>query len=322
VTVMVEESTIGNDVDPALLLAIALAYHTAQYRLQVASERAARDLFLRLKPINDTDLTEWMAAWDRVLAAQQAQQGLLTTTYVRTTLARFGVTLPREVTVPSSSPLWDDLASFASSDTFRRAPAAMQRNVEAALGRASVGAATARDAHLADRALNLGAPVVKVRAATAAGATLDEAVDVVLPHVEGVTYNANRAAERIAVNAISTWPTFQNGQAMLYRRIPQAGACGWCVTVATRLYGLASGKRTAIWHRGCRCAWQLVSEEQASRYAKALKGSDSDYFAAARAAGMWTGDAPANYRDFIRTNRFDPAAAAAGATGVNEGTAP
>jgi hypothetical protein len=320
VTVMSVESTstVQVDVDPAVLLTLAMAYHAAQYRLQAASERAARDLFARLKPINDTDLAEWMAAWDRVLAAQQAQQGLLTTAYVRGTLLRFGVTLPREVTLPASSPLWDDLETFASSDTFDAAPATLRREVEGALGRASTGAASARDAHLADRVLNLEAPVVKVRAATAAGATLDEAVDAVLPHVEDVTYNAGRAAERIAVNAISSWPTFQNGQAMLYRRIPQAGACGWCVLVATRLYSLASSKRAAQWHRGCRCAWQLVSEEQANAYSKAHKDT-GDYFAAARAAGLWTGEKPASHKAFVSEHRFDPAAAAAGATGAAEG---
>jgi len=308
----VSTQTITVDVDPAVLLSTALAYHTAQYRLQSSSERAARDLFVRLRPISDADMAEWMDAWNTLLAAQQAQQGTLTTAYIRVTLGQFGVRLPRDVVVPASDAVFADLRRWVDSRAYRSASGNLRRQVDEALTRVASGGPSARDAQLADRVLNLAAPVVKVREATSLGATLEAAVNDVADHVEGVTYNTSRAAERMALDAVTKWPTFKNGQAMLYRRVPQAGACGWCILVATRLYPLSASKRGPAWHRGCRCSWQLAAESQVKAYDAAHKASEGDYFAAARAAGLWTGDAPRSYKTFISDTRYDPAAAATG----------
>ncbi len=288
------------DADPAVLLALALAYHTAQYRLSSTSESAARDLFLRLRPINDADMGEWMMAWNRLLAAQQKQQALLTTSYIRSTLGQYGIALEAKSFVDEVA--LDDLETMMGGKTFRLAPAPLRADIMDAARRLGKGVGTVDDRLLADRARNLASPGIKVRTASSTGLSLAESLDAVVPEVEDFTFNANRAAERLSMDA-TQWPTFKNGKAMLYRRVPSAGACGWCVTVATRLYSTQSGKGSAAWHRGCRCSWQLVTFEHAKTYLDTLRKSDGDYFAAAESVGMWRGDAPASTAEFIRTTR-------------------
>lgn len=330
-TVMEVEQA-AESVDPALLLLAAVAYQGAQSRLQIASEGAARDLLLRLRPVTNADMADWMDAWDRLLAAQQRQQGLLTLAYVRSSLQMFGVSLPSTVSVPATDPLWGDLVRYRGSRAYGSASPELRQKVDDAVERVQDDVPTLDDAHLADRVNNLHAPVVKVRVGLSEGKALDEVLDEVADHVEAVTFNASRGAERTVAGHVN-WPTFQNGTAMLYRRVLQPGACGWCVLVSTRLYALDSFKRSrsisraaqgeahsAAWHRGCRCTWQLVTLDQAQTYASGLGKSGSDYFSAARAAGLWEGPAPANYAKYIAEKRFDPVAAAAGATGATERT--
>jgi hypothetical protein len=288
------------DADPAVLLALAVAYHTAQYRLASTSESAARDLFLRLRPINNADMGEWMAAWNRLLGAQQKQQSQLTAAYIRSTLGQYGIALEQKALVDDVA--LGDLESMMGGKEFRLAPAPLRADIMDAARRLGKGLGTVDDRLLADRALNLASPVIKVRTGTSVGMSLDEALDSVLPEVEDMTFNANRAAERLAMEA-TRWPTFKNGKAMLYRRIVTPGACGWCITVATRLYPAESGKGSATWHRGCRCTWQLVTFDHAKTYLDTLRKNEGDYFAAAESVGMWRGDAPASTAEFIRATR-------------------
>lgn len=300
---------IEQDAEPAVLLSLALAYHTAQYGMSFASESAARDLFLRMRPINDADMREWMAAWETLLAAQMRQQAYLTSAYIANTLQRFGIELVESIDRDLAA--LADLEQMMESRVYALAPSGLRAEIRDAARRLGAGGARLDDLLLADRVQSLASPVVKVRTATAGGATLDEAVRSVVPDVEGMTFDFGRSAERIAMRA-AQWPAFKNGQAMLYRRVITPGACGWCAIVATRLYAARSAKGSAVWHRGCRCTWQLVSEADATAYAKKLKDSDGDYFAAAREAGLWTGDAPASSAEFIRTRR-----ATDGSTGGN-----
>jgi hypothetical protein len=291
------------DADPAALLALAVAYHAAQYGLSAASESAARDLFLRLRPVSDADLTEWMDAWNRLLAAQQAQQSALTTAYVRSQLALMGTELSVGSTFVDAAAL-GDLEDMIDGPNWRVASPGLRREVDEAARRLGAGKGLQVDRLLADRVKTLHSPVIKVRTELSVGKGIVEALDAVAPDVEGMTFNANRAAERLSMDAIN-WPSFKNGKAMLYRRVITPGACGWCAVVATRLYAAETGKSSSVWHRGCRCTWQLVTLDQANAYHDGL-GKDSDYWAAARAAGMWEGDGPESYVDFIRNRRATP----------------
>jgi hypothetical protein len=308
------------DADPAALLALAVAYHAAQFGLSAASESAARDLFLRLRPVSDADLTEWMDAWNRLLAAQQAQQDALTTAYVRNQLALMGTELTAGSTFVDAAAL-GDLEDMIDGPNWRFASSGLRREVDEAARRLGAGKGLQADRLLADRVKTLHSPVIKVRTELSVGKGIAEALDAVVPDVEGMTFNANRAAERLSMDAIN-WPSFKNGKAMLYRRVVTPGACGWCVMVATRLYAAESAtmsipgvkaskgdlmRGSAIWHRGCRCTWQLVTFDQANAYHNGLgKGEKPDYWSGARAAGMWEGDAPESYVDFIRGRRATP----------------
>lgn len=299
--------SVGDVVIPAdVLLTMTLAYHTAQYRGSVAAEQASRDLLLRLRPVNDADMGRWIDAFNRLLAAQQQQQALLTQAYIKQTLALYRV---QEVAlrVIDSTRAAEDLLTFTHTPEFKHTPESLRAEVFASLRRLNANKeATLRDHLLADRARNLASPVIKVRTELSQGATLPEAVDTVAKHVEGLAYDAGRAAERLGMEGIG-WPSFKNGHAMLYKRVTTPGACGWCQIVATRLYAAASAKASAQWHRGCRCSWQLVDFQTAKTYADTH--AQDGYYAAARAAGLWEGDAPLSYADYITENRAKTGAA-------------
>jgi hypothetical protein len=294
------EVEVDNDIDPAVLLALAVGYQASQEVASRVAEQTAIDLWRAMRPVTDADKTEWVTAWDSLLGAQQERQAAITAGYARSTFSAFGVTFDDDLTIDVDNELWDDLDRWASSPANTISPT-LTAEAEAALARVKAGQALLSDAMLADRILNLEAPVIKVRAGLAEGKVLSEAVESVTPYVASVTYNAGRAAERIMATSTS-WPKFKNGSAMLYRRVPAAGACGWCILVSTRVYSLESFKRGARWHRGCRCSWRPLTEAEARAYARAFRDS-KDYFKAAESIGAWEGPAPTNYEKFIAANR-------------------
>ena len=294
------------------LLALALAYQAAQFQLSRRTEIAARMLWAQLGPVSDRDMRDWVERWDALLAAQAAQQRTLTAAYIGQAMSRFGVE-PAGVSltvsgVPSSAREW--LGSrYAAAST-----SALRSAVEDAVQALEAGSASVAQAALADRVGWLHSPVVKVRWGLSTGLPAADALARAGDFVEEATYNAGRAVERIVMGA-SGWPAFKNGVAMMYRRVTHPGACGWCRLVATRLYSLASFKATgggtsAQWHAWCRCTWAPVTFDEARTYAGRLKDSDGDYYAAARAIGLWDGDAPENWRDIERQRATSGAGAA------------
>lgn len=294
------QTEVDNDIDPAVLVALAVGYQASQEVASRVAEQASLDLWRAMRPVTDADKSEWVGAWNNLLAAQQDRQAALTAGYARTAFASFGVDFDDDLTIDVDADLWDDLDRWASSPAVDISPT-LTNEAREALARVKAGEALLSDAMLADRILNLEASVTKLRTELAAGAVLDEAVETVAPYVGSVTYNAGRAAERIMASSTS-WPKFKNGSAMLYRRVPSAGACGWCVLVSTRVYSLESFRRGARWHTGCRCSWRPLTEGEARRYARAFRDS-KDYFKAAESIGAWVGPAPDNYEKFIAQNR-------------------
>lgn len=289
-------------VDESVLLALALAYHSAQSGSSMAAEAASRDLLLRLRPVNNADLERWMAAYNVLLAAAQRQQAMLTLAYIKATLALYDVQ-DTALRIVADTRLAEDLIALAEGDTWRHAPSGLRNEVRQAAIRLGAGGASLDDHLLADRAFNLASPVVKVRTELAGGAKLVEAVDKVAPEVETMTDASLRAAERWTMQHVN-WPSFKDGRAMVYKRLITPGACGWCRLVATRLYPAVPGRMdgaAATWHRGCRCTWKLISYSEATSYDRARK--EGDYYDGARAIGLWQGDAPDSYLDYIASVR-------------------
>jgi len=278
------------------LLALAAAYHLAQTRLSRNAERSAAALLRSQRPLTDAQMTAWMASWNALLGGQAAAQAQLTAVYARTQLSRFGVSASMTLTVPSPAP--DGIDRWLNGPYARIAPPSLVADVRRARAVMDSGSLPASQAALVDRVQFLHSPVVKQRWRVSEGETFDAALSANGRFVSSATYDAGRAVERIVMGAQS-WPAFRNGTAMMYRRVPQAGACGWCRLVATRLYSLASFRQGAAWHGACRCAWSAVTLSDATSYANAL-AENGDYFNAASRIGLWSGDRPANYRDLER----------------------
>ena len=301
------------------LVALAAAYHAMTTRASEAAERAAMDLWFRIRPVTDSDMDGWIRAWDRILAAHQRTQRGLTESYLRQQLRLFGMQVPPTTTLPASSRLADDLQRWANGPY---APQDMRDKANDALSRMRAGEGTAADEDFADRALNLHSPVIKHREALGASPA-EQAARQIAANVTSQTFNAGRAAERRAMDR--AFPRFKNGQQMRYVRVPQAGACGWCQIVSTRVYSFDSFQAGAQWHANCRCTWRALSPDEANLYTKTY-GETKDYYAAATAltnqtpapyrAG-WAGPDPGDYTAYIKNNRA-VTEAATGAQGEEE----
>jgi hypothetical protein len=273
------------------LIALASAYQLAQYRVSRNAERAAQALWLAQRPLTDSELSAWMSSWNGLLAGHSATQANITTAYMRTALSQFGAVAPTALTPPtadaSSATEWLD-------STGRLASPALRAQVAAARDAMEAGEASIAQAALLDRTPLLASPVVKQRWHVSQGETFDTGLQTTSSFVRDSTYTSGRVAEQLVMGA-RNWPAFKNGVAMLYKRIPQATACGWCILVSTRLYSLASFKASAEWHAHCHCSWAPVTLPEAQAYASGL-AEGGDYYAAAARIGLWSGPAPTDYR--------------------------
>ncbi len=289
-------------VDAGVLLGLASAYQLAQFRLGRNAERSSSSLLRSQRPLSDAQMTSWMASWNALLGGYAAAQAQLTSSYARAQLSRFGVVLPSVLTVPA--PPSEGIDGWLDGPYARIAPPSLLADVRRARVVMESGVMPASSAALVDRVQFLHSPVVKQRWMVSRGESFDNALASNGSFVSSATYDSGRAVERIVMGA-QQWPAFRNGVAMMYRRVPQAGACGWCRLVATRLYSLASFRSTgsgdgAAWHGACRCVWAPITFGDAKSYADSL-ASSGDYFDAASRIGLWTGGRPSDYRAVERT---------------------
>jgi hypothetical protein len=309
------DETVDGDANPAALLAAAAAYHAAQTRLLAAAGTAARGLWQRIAPIDDASAGSWVSGWDALLASTARQQAALTTAYVRqlaTLMGSPGFAVDFGDAVDPSEV--QQLRVWLDGPAGRQVPEQVRDAAAEAVTRIGEGAADVADLAKVDRSRMLHSPVVAVRSELAAGRKPADAVAAAASDVSASTDAHARAVERVVMDA-TRWPRFKNGVAMMYKRVPQNKACGWCRIVATRLYSAKSGKASARWHDACRCTWTLVTLQEARTYAATLSSSRGDYFAAAESVGMWDGPG-IDYLSFIRGNRGDGRAVA------NPSTAP
>jgi len=291
-TVQTEPET-TQDGNVVLLFAAAAAYHQASYGLAMAAQQRTNDLMRRMRPVNDSELTHWVNEWDAMQRGVARQQELLTRSWASTSLRNFGATLEThsEVVVPEGRV--EPLTRWLDGGIPDLAPE-IAAEAEAVLARIESRSASLADLAHADRIPSLHSPVLDVRNRLA----LDEPIDLVFGSTSGHTDRILDAALRTNEGDVVSnirWPRFKDGTAMMAKRIPQAGACGWCRVVATRLYSLASYKRSGAWHSSCRCSWALVTEAEVKAY-----GSAGGSYAGAKAIGLWDGPTSGvNYNDVI-----------------------
>lgn len=253
---------VANDsaVPELTLAALAAAYASAQWRIRRNTQAAARDVWLRSRPVTDADLEAWMVAYDRILSGAAAQQAQLTAAYSRAQLARFGVDRRPPLTVTPTAEQVAKATTWLQSE-WARVPA-LRVSVSQVLDAAAAGPITVSQAALIDRVDWLHSPVLKQRWHLSEGVDFDVALEDVVSPVEDLADTMLREVERLSM-ADAGWPSFKNGTAMLYKRVPQAGACGWCRAVATRLYSVESFRKGSQWHARCHCTWRKVTFAEA-----------------------------------------------------------
>ena len=133
--------------------------------------------------------------------------------------------------------------------------------------------------------------VLKARWNLSEGLAYDEAMLKAGDWAGGAADDMVRAAEMQA--ASGNYPLFKTtGQQVMYTRVLQAGACGWCRVVADRMYSAASFNRaqSGSWHTKCRCTWRMATPTEAAEFQPSLN------------EGEWAG---------VIGQPFNPAAAAA-----------
>jgi hypothetical protein len=313
------EEVVARDANASVLFAVASAYHVAQHGLVMRTERLTRSMWAEMRPVNDASLSQWMGTWDRVMGTASAQQTRLTESYVRTMLRQFGVSASPVGPVESTAEAVQNTTRWLDSP-IAELDAGLHDEAAAMLARLRGNQATLSDLARADRLPWLHSPVIKVRSGLAAGRNVDAVFDEITANLDISVDAALRSAE---ANVIGTtrWPRFKNGKAVVAKRVPQAGACGWCRVVATRLYSLDSYKRDAAWHTGCRCGWTLATEAEVTLYAEVLRRSqgeggafqqEGNYYKAAKAIGVWDGPTEAGSFTTLIDDKFNPAEAFAG----------
>lgn len=313
------EVEVTRDPSPALLLAIAGSYHSAQFMLATRTTRLSRDLWAQMRPVDDTGLAQWVTQWDSLLASAAQQQSRLTESYMRMSLRAFGVDQQPLVEVDPPDPgRAANVERWLESD-YADLDEGLHDEAEALLARLRGNQATLGDLARADRLPWLHSPVIRGRTGLSQGLDPDLALGAVEPSLDVSVDAALRTQESDVLGNIG-WPRFANGKAMMAKRVPSAGACGWCRVVATRLYSLDSMKRDKAWHHACRCDMVLVTEREAKAYTSVLASTtgeggsyaaEGNYYKAARAIGLWDGPVERGSYAGVIGDRFDPSAAAA-----------
>ena len=294
------------DTSIVFLTALMWTHSSVWTATQEAAEAGVAATFDTLNPLNDYEMVEWTRTYDRMLEQHQRNMLRITDDYARATSRLFGVDsedVGFDYEFDDSDDVWDELFDFSLGDDFGKLAPDVQRAIDGIEERFGQDAATWADEAYASRTPRLAHPVIEKRTALSQGASVAEANERARNAARAEAYREGRRMEELAMRN-RRWPRYQNGQAMLYRRQPEAGACGWCQIVSTRLYSMETFQRGASWHNNCRCDFRAVTEAEAVSYGNVLsKGGRSRYWNAAQALDMWSGEPPTNYAQFIKDVR-------------------
>lgn len=187
--------------------------------------------------------------------------------------------------VDAAAPLMEGIQTTAASNA-----AAWVDVQAAAMGVDALPAVAAPLVETAPAALT--SPVLRGQSLLAKGMDVADAVDTVSTYVSRLTTTATRAAEHAGrsqrttqvqdavAKAVAGTPSGQaadwdgyyaamgvsapKGQkkSLLWKRVPDSRACGWCRVVADQLYSEDGVK--GKWHAFCRCTWRLATPEDAA----------------------------------------------------------
>jgi hypothetical protein len=253
------------EVSPLVLDRLAQAHHYAFTRIQEAALAAVTALWLELTTNSLTDEERWLAGLWAVIEGSARVSSYEAAAYLQAQLDYTGIA-PR-LPAPDLSWLREDFDAWAVTP---------------------IREATARLAAEPDVAYEVivreTVPVVR------------KLTDTVLRTVEVRSIDALVSSEAFAASTtfVGTRPEEQfrplttgearaladrlNGKKLTkqYMRVTQAGACGWCQVVASRLYSHGATLRGEGWHDRCRCTWREVTPDEAATWSNPLAGDWQD----------------------------------------------
>jgi hypothetical protein len=220
--------------------ALARVYGQRQTQLRTRAAAAAERLFVASAADGIPAADVWTERYVRLITASQRATATATDVYMRQQLAVIGETV-------SASRAVTDIADLLISPETRW--------VSSPLGR--MGRVLAAGQQAVETAADAAALTVRARAEAAR-------------YAGHLVHTEVRATERqTATRAYNThWST---SEPLRWKRIPEAGACGWCRVVADRLY---SAEFPGEWHTDCNCDWRMVTMAESNDWKPELRGDD------------------------------------------------
>ena len=249
------------EVSPLVLERLALAHHYAFTRIQEAAIAAATALWLELAANSLTDEERWVAGLWSVIEGSSRVSSYEAAAYLQMQLDYVGIA-PR-LPLPDLAWLRPDFDSWAVTP------------IREAVRRLSTEPDTPFEVVVRETV-----PMIR------------KLTDTVLRTVEIQTVDDLTTSSAFAASStfVGTRPEEQfrpltDGEARIladrlngkkitkqYMRVTQAGACGFCQVVASRLYSYGATLRGEGWHDRCRCTWREVTPDEASTWTNPLTG--------------------------------------------------
>ena len=247
------------EVSETVLDALADTYQQSLGRIQIAAETAATDAWFAHNSFNSDEDEDWEATFLLILAAAALATQSLVASYYQAQRDYMGIA-PRVVTPDVIPELAEDFAEFGASPPTRARylweggvapPEAIRQSATRVSKLSSVSVRAAEQRALADLFDDFTLDVV--------WEFTEERPDQIL------TPQTNAQVAQAAAALKGTYPMKRKGQ-MKWKRVPQVGACGWCVAQSSRLLSDATHERGEGWHAFCRCGWRMVTSSEAGNW--------------------------------------------------------
>ena len=250
-------------VDPAVLDRMAAQYQQSISRVHIAAEAAAVDAWYQYDSFQGEDEEGWNATFWAIVLAASTSVSAISRAYLQNQLAYTGYAAP----LPSPDLGWldEDFSNYNLSPMV----AARWRVSEGEDGSTAM-------VYGAQRAEKLLSAVVR----EAEQQTFEQMVRSQVFEVSWEFEVDDRAptilfpdsqdrADQLAATQMAEGRNMKRrGRDVKYKRIPQAGACGWCRVVADRLYSVKAKEASPLgaWHTYCRCTWRQVTAQEAAAF--------------------------------------------------------
>lgn len=249
-------------IDPRVLDDLAATYQQGVSDIQIAAELAAIDAWFSFDSFDGSREAAWDSIFWPLILSSGTATAELTRAYLETQSAYVGVMLPLPQ-VDIEGWLAEDYKSWSTSPLIRaRWLISLGENVDDAFNDAAERASKLVSNSIRQAEQETFRQMVDSIEWELSWEYDDERPDApIFPGSEPELYAAI-ATEEAEGRPLSPSKT-------QFKRITQAGACGFCRVVADKLYSpkAQQNRPTGSWHGYCRCTWRRVTPTEAQRFA-------------------------------------------------------